>query len=403
MVNFLLQWSFPMTVEKFFSSQPYPPLLQERQDNCNPVHLCNTARQNPCCFRTTMVALAVFVIYNTYSTISSLTKESARSFGGVTDAMSLAAGICGVVMMIGCAASYYRNQKRLIAEQPYLRNYTGNPVDSMIIHATQWFIDEEYGKSRLVSFLNDLEGKGLLHTWLKKLECKDIEEGVAKLLPMLREGLCFGYSMALLSMMRQHHDKSGQELVSLVDRDAVFYFQYLQYFILDSMKDKKMWENLEQYCSRNNLWSDVTEVTKYDVFFHFLGLAHEPFKYEITRCNGSELVSHFQTALPLFEGKCTQMGDRTMCGIISLYSDHSDSGHALFFQCHDGKFRFHETGKQMAGFYEFHDAASLVQGLNAHIKTWEKYDDLQITFTAFPIQSNQVAIEINDSRDLPTI
>lgn len=152
-------------------------------------------------------------------------------------------------------------------------------------------------------------------------------------------------------------------------------------------------ENLSKYVTREMLFLKLAGVDLENILVY-----QEQNMLKIKSSNKDELVSCFSKAKEEIksQAKKKKLEELTLAGVIALNilrQEKEDgatvkgSGHALFFQISDGYFRFHDSGSELHGFFEFPSEELMMESLLEHIKTWDssyKWEDLEFTLLGIP-------------------
>lgn len=345
--------------------------------------------------------------------------------------LSILGGTCVLAVCV-------RKIKKLF---PHIGHHQGSLIESLHDYNTVFeFIDNpETGIPLVNTCIDSLKEQNLLDVWLRVKGYKDAKEALDPTIKRLQKGLCKGYTIALVNLMRYGHNASSQDLLKKLKVKEIVFFQFWHDAIYDIRWDKDGRERFtKEVTSAFDLNKFKTGTKEYNqallnmtsldfVLFYYLNKCkllsmniESTFFYqnddlfEITS-NPRDLQKYVNTTLENFsndiqngygfgfsktlkkedESRYTTAGsiDFELSNEISndkskLEEDEKEAvrlkkrnkySHSLFFQFRNGVYRFNDFGSKFPGFYEFHTQHEFFEGLLKHIQSrGYKYGFLQI-------------------------
>lgn len=222
----------------------------------------------------------------------------------------------------------------------------------------------------------------------------------------LQGGQCWGHAVAMLDLMPNYFSYESKDLLKLVKVERIIYLQILA---------KIVSEVSQQECRKRNIFR--IDLTNDPVLIFIYHLINDPiFKrealplrdfcsFEIPSEKIDSLFSHKSItseavdltndlgqiiqAFASAKSKLAFPPQTFFAGKVKLVKTREHIGHAIFFQCGGGYYRFYESARSSGGFYEFNGEEALFIGLVEHVKTiWQQYAQGKIAFTihAIPTQ-----------------
>lgn len=387
-----------------------------------------------------VIAVATFP-FDIVDTVNSI-KENGLSFfnkGAADLSQTIGEAVILIGVGIGLTTYYFkvvrrrnREYQRLVSEEtPLIDHYSTSITRFRTERDINGFILQDASMKKLIlSNLKIINHKFFpLEEWLKVKDYKDINAAANALYKQLPSGVCYGFTMALLSLMPTHSKCECDELIDKVNIEKIVYFQTLQSILVDYSNNSKLREILIRFVSR-----PAIEITKKDtmddLFFKILGLqtrsqlgyfhtglklisvatlsttlyelffeGYRAFQDRYAGLAGSS--SDVRPTLPSSMEDFKNLSEYSLAGGIHLHEMNEDItdgkekfDHELFWQISSGNeadeliCRFHDSGCTLAGFYRFSDPESFIEGLANHIiHAWPKYANgaVKITYAFIPL------------------
>lgn len=389
-----------------------------------------------------VLASAALIAFKNYQCISDISTLS-ENFGCE---LTLAAGgllFClASCFMVMCCMRRSQYPHRRAHQGNYLRTY------NQYRNITLANGEELFVKGYFTRCFRSLEEQGLLAEWLKVRNFQNQNLAIEPIRKSIEKGNCFGYSMVLLDLMSSNYNSSSEKLYKLlkVRKGDIYFFQLWQKVLTDllngnsTLKDlaqkpmidyinevnekqampkivddsKKLLPTFQSFFDEDIIflkWMEKCKALSFDLnnaFFFKSGGINTSSSSETVADFFKQTVENLSKAIQNQEfvsfnfdqGKNAIVpADYTLTGIVSLQQmqQNKDSAHALFFQCTD-HFRFHDSGGDLPGFFEFPDHSSFFKALVQHVHSWKQFknQELSIFLMAIPKKRNQ-QIEITVS------
>lgn len=347
-----------------------------------------------------------------------------------------------VVLLGACAAggSYCYFKKKMIKEFPHHQYYQGNLVKISLTYLFRQMksTDEDVSEYCLQNAFESLEKLGLLNEYMNVRNFSNYGEATKVLRKEMSRGLCFGHSFAMVNLMVKDGIKDSQSLISKLEFNDIFFFQFLLHVVYDlrNKSDKlpiKIFQDVEPYFKRYQYFAkDCDQTIKnkignhfLNIYFTFMILANQcgKVKFDLDRTYFSvenfieisqdpeKFREYFTKSILQFKdsmktGKAFSLGleetenqdntKRVLCGFITIAEKKENfekrahekkeqeekktekeerKAHALFFQFNKGLYRFQDSGSLLSGFFQFPTQEEFFIGLSQHLQTWSYFKD----------------------------
>lgn len=267
-----------------------------------------------------------------------------------------------------------------------------------------------YTKPIVEAAVDLLKQRGLLDVWLKIKNYATKEQAIAELWEKTKEGHCHGYSVTLLTLMKNGHNLSSKDLLSKIKYERVVFNQILHGMSIDfanSKPDEK--EIILDKLPRNLRWEthqspyfnisiDLSKTLSIDelnelIWLRFSILYYFSLHYELSLLNfnfdeccchlspnlsiskEASLDSYFDNGLDALMRQAQMMGiplqNLIIAGMVVFWPPDSSVGHGIFFQySENGRIRFHDNNPFMSGFFEFDDKKTFLKSIFDHVKSY---------------------------------
>lgn len=339
----------------------YPPLLPQKSHGC-----CSCSKScQQTLEKTGIIVLGIFsaiaFLYTTYDSIRTLKEEPLTSSKSIISLAQLGfVGLSGMTL-IAFTIFYCKRQKkfqRIINENSYRRHYQGS-LDISDRYEEQQNVSGK-NRSLLSSCLDQLEQKGWLDDWMKIKGYSSRNEALSGEIQNMKGGLCKGYSLWLLKQVQGNCLVSSQELIDNIDLEQVIYFQFMHRV--------------------HTVFLNAGKTTTAKLAFSFALGIHpiraESFKVSVPVYQCEIFRGGFKEIQTAFFQYYPHIVNPIFAGTLSLASNKEKTSHCLFFQLSHDHYRFHDSGSDYKGFFEFPNQEKFWEGLSDHIKmVWNKYND----------------------------
>lgn len=397
----------------FFDSQPYTliPKKKECCSHCPFFSISASPQRDKTILKVVMVTNLLFGLINLFSFFYDMNR---RPLGDRI--VNLATALILPSFFLFMYYIFNQIRKTLTEKDPALPYYQGSLISTPSVYEIRQgnTNNEELCMPLVHACFKDLVKRDLLDLWLKSKESNSLEKAASDMFKVLGNGLCYGYSMALLAMMLENYKTSSAELMEKINFETVYYYQFMHQAIISLLNDKTLAEFSKILLNTYPL--EKVNTSSYNHLFlllqniDFNSILFNESKYvDLTKTDPEEIETYFFNGLKEMEANLANNStDFTIAGTIvlresedNLKKEGSHPGHSLFFQFSDDHYRFHDSGSEIAGFFEFPDDKLFFEKLLEHIQSWPKYKDgrLRICLLGIPREntSQEIRIDIKDS------
>lgn len=362
---------------------------------------------NKILFIVTGTFVTAFLIYNIYNGLTTFQAQSLTKTEILTAITQVAGSALAFLCCSAMGGAYFARDQNLIQSLPDQENIQSSVPD----YFEEKLIDKphrfaiEIVNSSISKFLNQFEPVLLsCYFSLHNLENGE-EKKIEHLAKILETGCCFGYSIALLSMMRKQAKSSSNELMASIDVLNVIYYQLTYLIMLKLRSNQETYFYPAAYFDYQSLSETNCSFFEYagtyinsmntqndpysnKLFFHFFNFDSAGIyshmmsdRLLVNEMQESNLSDHFDAAQKAITKQIQQnnlsVDQMTIAGYVRLLPPQNRVGtgaHTFFFQMSDGYFRFYDSGSQYNHFFEFSTKELMFKGLIFHIKTcWKSF------------------------------
>ncbi len=364
-----------------------------------------------------LIGITAYSVYDIVDTLYHYPLSDYHSIMAITKLTLSALLTTGIIYCLITRKCRYQWIKSQIPHHKFYQGDTFTPLNYYfqqsedLANIAQW-------KPHVRRFLTYFEKSDFLLQWLAYKKFNTIESAIEPLCRELQKGLCYGYSIALLTCMPKYANESCSALLQHIQLENVVDFQLLDEFIIDCMNNEGAYSALcrasiaFKFRNQSVEWSESLKESvkpEYDsedfLFLNMLGFdfkKHAMWYHEDYLNVNSINFQHIQETIEqgVMEIKEAQKNVRslTIAGIIDLKESKAKeekegehAGHALFFQLSDGHHRFHDSGSELAGFFEFPNEKLFFENLLEHVKIWPEFKDGCIRFTIIGFSGDQLS------------